>query len=551
MNVDYIKDVIKKYLELPYKCILIDGEWGIGKSYAVQTALRQNSDYCIISVYGMRDAEDIYRKILLTFLGGKHTKHVEGFTNAVNSIVEYTPEIKQYKDVIKSFFKWKDLFEVYFNNIQRDKFIVVIDDIERIRETADICDFLGVVEDLKKYELIKIVLIANLKELSEQNYKLYKKYEEKVVERTYRADNISKHVSWHSLQIDSIFIEKFISKHHVKNFRTIIKAQKFYDEVIKMSNKTYNEAFCATIRDVCYGIAFEAVDELYKEKEIPNNPTPEEKISYEINNKFENRIIYNYLGNTNITSFFLEKLIKYWQVTIPIKEKDWDEEYRFFLGLGEKAYFYQSDIELRITLKKLKKQIDKTDNYKQLICYQERYIIWNEYLKQDITLQNYFYENRLYQLMLESVINGNLECIMNDGNKYSVKSKTNKDIVENAVYNVQCSAAVYFVRHLAECTKGDIAFKMASNLLKIVRYSKKDIAKIDYVFYELYNKKSLPIVVINDEHYDTMRMIMLILKIMDKDKLEKYLKDVLLECDLMSSYRIKTLMSQVCEDPVY
>ena len=70
-------------------------------------------------------------------------------------------------------------------------------------------------------------------------------------------------------------------------------------------------------------------------------------------------------------------------------------------------------------------------------------------------------------------------------------------------------------------------------------------------FYELYNKKSLPIVVINDEHYDTMRMIMLILKIMDKDKLEKYLKDVLLECDLMSSYRIKTLMSQVCEDPVY
>lgn len=202
-------------------------------------------------------------------------------------------------------------------------------------------------------------------------------------------------------------------------------------------------------------------------------------------------------------------------------------------------------------MKKLKKQIDKTDNYKQLICYQERYIIWNEYLKQDITLQNYFYENRLYQLMLESVINGNLECIMNDGNKYSVKSKTNKDIIENAVYNVQCSAAVYFVRHLAECTKGDIAFKMASNLLKIVRYSKKDIAKIDYVFYELYNKKSLPIVVINDEHYDTMRMIMLILKIMDKDKLEKYLKDVLLECDLMSSYRIKTLMSQVCEDPVY
>ena len=35
MNADYIKVIVDKIDDLPYKAILFDGTWGIGKSYAV------------------------------------------------------------------------------------------------------------------------------------------------------------------------------------------------------------------------------------------------------------------------------------------------------------------------------------------------------------------------------------------------------------------------------------------------------------------------------------------------------------------------------------
>ena len=41
MRVDEIQDIIKKYEELPYECIMIDGPWGVGKSYAISKALEE------------------------------------------------------------------------------------------------------------------------------------------------------------------------------------------------------------------------------------------------------------------------------------------------------------------------------------------------------------------------------------------------------------------------------------------------------------------------------------------------------------------------------
>lgn len=36
MNVDKIYEIMKKYDKLSYKCILFNGDWGIGKSYAIR-----------------------------------------------------------------------------------------------------------------------------------------------------------------------------------------------------------------------------------------------------------------------------------------------------------------------------------------------------------------------------------------------------------------------------------------------------------------------------------------------------------------------------------
>ena len=47
MKADNIKNIISDIDHLPYRAILFDGTWGIGKSYAVNEALEANPNVCI------------------------------------------------------------------------------------------------------------------------------------------------------------------------------------------------------------------------------------------------------------------------------------------------------------------------------------------------------------------------------------------------------------------------------------------------------------------------------------------------------------------------
>ena len=46
MNADYVENIIRNIDEksYTYKCILVDGTWGIGKSYMVRKALEDKKD---------------------------------------------------------------------------------------------------------------------------------------------------------------------------------------------------------------------------------------------------------------------------------------------------------------------------------------------------------------------------------------------------------------------------------------------------------------------------------------------------------------------------
>lgn len=55
MKADNIKNIISDIDHLPYRAILFDGTWGIGKSYAVNEALEANPNVCKISMFGLKD----------------------------------------------------------------------------------------------------------------------------------------------------------------------------------------------------------------------------------------------------------------------------------------------------------------------------------------------------------------------------------------------------------------------------------------------------------------------------------------------------------------
>ena len=86
MKADYIKEIIKKYDEMPYKCILIDGTWGIGKTYAVKDALKENNNVCYLSVFGIKDVQQIFHETLYQ-LGLKDKKEIRKIAFKILDIV--------------------------------------------------------------------------------------------------------------------------------------------------------------------------------------------------------------------------------------------------------------------------------------------------------------------------------------------------------------------------------------------------------------------------------------------------------------------------------
>lgn len=63
MNADYVENIIRNIDKQSYKCILVDGAWGIGKSYMVKKALEDMKDRtCFISLFGMDDCQKFTMK---------------------------------------------------------------------------------------------------------------------------------------------------------------------------------------------------------------------------------------------------------------------------------------------------------------------------------------------------------------------------------------------------------------------------------------------------------------------------------------------------------
>ena len=69
MKADEIRNVLSNLEKLPYRTILVEGPWGIGKSYEVEAALRDRKHTYALSLFGMHTGQDIYRDLYFKIKG--------------------------------------------------------------------------------------------------------------------------------------------------------------------------------------------------------------------------------------------------------------------------------------------------------------------------------------------------------------------------------------------------------------------------------------------------------------------------------------------------
>ena len=229
MNDQQILSVIKDYIQNRgiNQALMINGEWGCGKSYFVKNSVKEylrkngildNKNYIVFSLYGINNLVDFktsfYDEIFINqYLGesnkARKTKNIcERLFNSVSSTIDTSAIGIPVKINLAELIHKSDL-------VQLEKCIFVFDDIERCELSAT--ELWGFINKLTENRGIPVITVANEskileKDLENDNYKIEK---EKAVYCTLAF----------SYEIANIF-DELVNEYEEKDIREYISSNK-------------------------------------------------------------------------------------------------------------------------------------------------------------------------------------------------------------------------------------------------------------------------------------------------------------------------------------
>lgn len=543
MRADCIYDIIKKFGCFSYDCILFDGPWGIGKTYAIDKALEEQENVCSISMFGLQNSQQIYHEVLCQFVlkNNKAGKIAGAATEVLDGISNIWKSVSSVKEVLQSIAREKELFLLLSKGFD-SLHIIVIDDLERVSDRINIEEVFGIVEELKKCNNVKIILVANIDELQENNKEIFKKHNEKVIDRIYHITEKPEKINWGEIGIHAGFMQEFLSVHKVKNLRTLKKAQRFYDDVYILVNQIDSQQFKDEIRLICFAIVVESTDNLYY-KQNDNEDDSNKKIFNELHNELLYRILL-YLQEVRSSRNLVNILLEYYNNQIVLSTSDIMLEYKIFLQAGNKPNYFKTDDEIRRILPKIEDDIVKATTIGELNRNADEYEIWSETIGEDNTSMLDKYREIVRNLLWNEVKKGNEDILGYSYDLWHLEAKKVKEIYEEERNAVRNMVIQYYVDYLKETTKGKMAFEYSCKLREYCanNYYKEIIKEnID----KLYNRKSFPVDEIDSVQYHTCYNIMSVLYHINQDRFLEYSDELSKQCDNMSAHRMDVLIREI------
>lgn len=225
---DTINTIYDDRLTLDNKCcILINGEWGIGKTYTVRQWMEEKSkeyNFKYLSAFGKDSIREFENEIILKILSPvkeiKIHKIKREFDNEIIiKILSLFKKIKYEKIknrgknaklVIKStskkavsqllsnrlglvleaseYVKDISIEDIYDSKYNDKETIVCIDDLERKSENISIRNILGLIERISQN--YNVIVIANSNQFSKREQKQFQKYKEKVIDYEFTINEL-------------------------------------------------------------------------------------------------------------------------------------------------------------------------------------------------------------------------------------------------------------------------------------------------------------------------------------------------------------------------
>lgn len=544
MRADCIYDIIKKFGCFSYDCILFDGPWGIGKTYAIDKALEEQENVCSISMFGLQNSQQIYHEVLCQFVlkNNKAGKIAGAATEVLDGISNIWKSVSSVKEVLQSIAREKELFLLLSKGFD-SLHIIVIDDLERVSDRINIEEVFGIVEELKKCNNVKIILVANIDELQENNKEIFKKHNEKVIDRIYHITEKPEKINWGEIGIHAGFMQEFLSVHKVKNLRTLKKAQRFYDDVYILVNQIDNQQFKDEIRLICFAIVVESTTDNLYYKQNDNEDDSNKKIFNELHNELLYRILL-YLQEVRSSRNLVNILLEYYNNQIVLSTSDIMLEYKIFLQAGNKPNYFKTDDEIRRILPKIEDDIVKATTIGELNRNADEYEMWSETIGEDNASMLDKYREIVRNLLWNEVKKENEDILGYSYDLWHLEAEKVKEIYEEERNAVRKMVIQHYVDYLKETTKGKMAFEYSRKLREYCanNYYKEIIKEnID----KLYNRKSFPVDEIDSVQYHTCYNIMSVLYHINQDRFLEYSDELSKQCDNMSAHRMDVLIREI------
>lgn len=344
MNVQNLCQVFENFKKDKNRAILVDGPWGVGKTYQILQFLKNDSSkkkkrnkIIYVTLFGKTTIDEIHTDIYskLNPFKTKLRKAVQvipkvaplfgTFGNIVSNMEFALNANEQKGDVIgKNIEKAAQNVKTIADNINeasenkttikksKNKTIVILDDLERIdSEKMPFGDILGYINNLF-LQNIKVIVICNSKEIKDKDFISFK---EKVFDREYKISSTNSQIIATYFGEYAGFLKDYIAEEFNNNLRIALRVSNFYKEVIKQLNeynkKYYEKISNETILFYCALVVTGCNSQKYAD--VQDKPDAKKHVLF-ISSDDENiqeiaQNICNYLENTNDSIHILDSLI--------------------------------------------------------------------------------------------------------------------------------------------------------------------------------------------------------------------------------------------------
>ncbi len=184
-SADIVKEIERYLQDNVYNyAVLIDGEWGSGKTHFVKNELKTAIEKTevgedkrkvkYISLYGCKTIEDVQENIVWELAGDlkkarrNKTKHDENTEETKEASMVLDSAVSSTKKIVgglaKKFFPEESLFDVALDWIKSKSYVFVFDDLERCN--CNLNEIFGFINGMVEHDDAKVIIVANEKEIS-------------------------------------------------------------------------------------------------------------------------------------------------------------------------------------------------------------------------------------------------------------------------------------------------------------------------------------------------------------------------------------------------